>query len=202
MNKTIQKSAYTGTRGILLALAGVVVFTGLSSGRNSGAVSSGRAIFNPEPDKEGEALRFDAKISGQAAPPTSRMAWWYRSPATKFWEGLPLGTGRFGAMVYGRVRDEIIPFNDETLWTGQPYNPVNPNGLKALPEIRQLALAGRFAEATKLATHLLSYPVPFVQTYQAMGRLHSSLEAGDEPVELSRAVCSNLSTDGPAARAV
>ena len=110
------------------------------------------------------------------------MVWWYRSPATKFWEGLPLGTGRFAAMVYGRVRDEIIPFNDETLWTGQPYDPVNPNGLKSLPEIRRLALAGNFADATRLATNLLSYPLPFVQTYQPMGRLHVRFE-GHEAVQ-------------------
>src|SRR5436190_22964866 len=136
-------------------------------------------VFTPVPDKEGAALPVDAKISGPAQPPDSPLAWWYRSPATKFWEGLPLGNGRFVAMVYGRVRDEIIPFNDETLWTGQPYNAVNPNGLKSLPEIRWLALPGQFAEATRLATNLLSYPVPFVQTYQPMGRLRVRFEAHD-----------------------
>ena len=82
-------------------------------------------------------------------------------------------------MVYGRVREEVIPFNDQTLWTGQPYDAVNPNGLKALPEIRRLALAGKFTEATQLATNLLSYPVPFVQTYQPMARLHLRFEGHD-----------------------
>src|SRR5512137_1497997 len=136
--------------GVLLALAGVVAPANLSTGQNSGAAVPEQTVFKPLPDREGEPLPFDARITGEARPPESAMAWWYRSPATKFWEGLPLGTGRFAAMVYGRVRDEIIPFNDETLWTGQPYNAVNPNGLKSLPEIRRLALAGRFAEATRL----------------------------------------------------
>ncbi len=119
-----------------------------------------------------ENLPPDAAISGTATPPESALAWWYRTPATKFWEGVPLGTGRFGAMVYGRVRDEIIPFNDETLWTGQPYNASNPEGLKSLPELRRLLREEKFAEAATLAEKLLSHPVPFVQTYQAMGRLH------------------------------
>lgn len=134
------------------------------------------------PASVGENLPPDAKISGVATPPDSTMAWWYRTPATKFWEGLPLGTGRFGAMVYGRVRDEIIPFNDETLWTGQPYDAVNPNGLKSLPEIRRLLREEEFGRAADLAANLLSHPVPVVQTYQAMGRLHLRFD-GHEAVQ-------------------
>lgn len=80
-----------------------------------------------------------------ASLPTSDMSWWYRAPATKFWEGLPLGTGRFAAMVYGRVPEETIVFNDETLWAGSPHDPVNPNGLKTLPAIRKAVLEGRYA---------------------------------------------------------
>ena len=164
---------------LLLALAGAAVFPSLSQGQSANAAASGPAVFKPAPDREREVLPVDATISGQAQPPESPMSWWYRSPATKFWEGLPLGNGRFAAMVYGRVRDEIIPFNDQTLWTGQPYDPVNPQGLKSLPEIRRLALDGKFAEATRLATNLLSYPVPSVQTYQAMARLHVRFEGHD-----------------------
>ena len=160
-----------------LGLAAIVASANLARGQNS--PDADQAVFKPIPDQEGETLPFDAAISGEARPPASPLAWWYRSPATKFWEGLPLGTGRFAAMVFGRARDEIIPFNDETLWTGQPNNPVNPNGLKALPEIRRLTLAGQFAEATALATNLLSYPVPSVQTYQPMGRLHVRFDGHD-----------------------
>ena len=179
MNHHCQKALCVRDWGILLALAGVMAFAPLSRGENSSVIVPDQTVFKPVPDKEGDALPFDAKISGVAQPLESAMAWWYRSPAAKFWEGLPLGTGRFAAMVYGRARDEIIPFNDETLWTGQPYDPVNPNGLKSLPDIRRLALAGNFAEATRLATNLLSQPVPFVQTYQPMGRLHMRFEGHD-----------------------
>jgi alpha-L-fucosidase 2 len=129
-----------------------------------------------------EALPPDATITGTVSAPASPMAWWYRTPAAKFWEGLPLGTGRFGAMIYGRVRDEVIPFNDETLWTGSPYNPSHPEGLKSLPEIRRLLSEEHFAEAAALAEKLLSHPVPVVQTYQAMGRLHLRF-AGHDAVQ-------------------
>jgi alpha-L-fucosidase 2 len=162
---------------ILCILAGAIALSTFSPGQDSSAMA--KADFQLAPDAENAPLPADAKIFGEAQPPQSPMSWWYRTPATKFWEGLPLGNGRFAAMVYGRVRDEIIPFNDQTLWTGQPSDPVNPKGLSSLPEIRRLALAGDFAHATKLATNLLSYPLAFVQTYQPMGRLHVRFEGYD-----------------------
>ena len=157
-------------------LLGVVTLLGQAATAPSGPTA------NAAPVEGTEVHPPDAIITGTATPPASDMAWWYRTPATKFWEGLPIATGRFAAMLYGRVRDEIIPFNDETLWTGQPYNPVNPNGLKSLPELRQLLREEKFGEAADLAANLLSYPVPVVQTYQAMGRLHLRFD-GHETVQ-------------------
>lgn len=126
-----------------------------------------------------EKLPPDAVLSGRATAPAQPMSWWYRTPATKFWEGIPIATGRFGAMFYGRVKDEIIPFNDETLWTGSPYNAVNPKALPSLPEIRRLLAEEKFGEAAELAANLLSHPIPVVQTYQAMGRLHLRFDGHD-----------------------
>ena len=132
--------------------------------------SAGRAVEAPP-----------ARITGKAAAPEGEMIWWYREPAQKFWEGLPLGTGRFAAMVYGQPRDETIVFNDQTLWTGSPYNPVNPKGLETLPEIRQAALEGRYAKAMRLCDQsLFSYPYAHVQNYQAMGRLRLQFADHDE----------------------
>ncbi len=138
------------------------------------------------PASVGENLPPDARITGVAPQPEVDMAWWYRTPATKFWEGLPLATGRFAAMLYGRLKDEIIPFNDETLWTGQPYDPVNPKALPSLPEIRRLLSEEKFGEAADLAANLLSHPVEVVQTYQAMGRLHLRFDGHDEVQDYRR----------------
>ncbi|WP_140939336.1 glycoside hydrolase family 95 protein [Sphingobacterium lumbrici] len=35
-------------------------------------------------------------------------------------EGIPIGNGRFGAMIYGDPVHEIIQFNDKSFWTGSP----------------------------------------------------------------------------------
>lgn len=98
------------------------------------------------------------------------MSWWYTSPATRYWEGVPLSTGRLAAMVYGGIEDELIPFNDESLWSGSPYDPNNPEGKAALPEIRQLLFEGRYLAAQALCQKLMSIPLS-VQHYQPMGEL-------------------------------
>jgi alpha-L-fucosidase 2 len=41
-------------------------------------------------------------------------------PAINFNEALPVGNGRIGAMVYGRVQNEYISLNENTLWSGGP----------------------------------------------------------------------------------
>jgi alpha-L-fucosidase 2 len=104
-----------------------------------------------------------------------RMNWWYNVPATKYWESLPIGTGRFGAMIPGSVDHEVIAFNDETLWTGGPYNPNNPQGPEILKKIRKAAFAHNWVEAEKEAWLLSSIPQA-VQYYQPMGRLNINVE--------------------------
>jgi alpha-L-fucosidase 2 len=111
--------------------------------------------------------------------------WWYREPAAGYWEGLPLANGRLAAMVYGRVRDELIPLNDDTLWSGSPYDPNNPAGRAALPEIRQLLFAGKYREAQALCTKLLSVPLS-VQHYQPLGELRIRFDGPTEATDYRR----------------
>jgi alpha-L-fucosidase 2 len=43
---------------------------------------------------------------------------WYKQPAIKWTEALPIGNGRIGAMIFGGVENDRIQFNEETLWNG------------------------------------------------------------------------------------
>ncbi len=45
---------------------------------------------------------------------------WYRQPATnwKAQNALPIGNGKLGAMVFGKVQQEQIMFNEDSLWIG------------------------------------------------------------------------------------
>lgn len=106
------------------------------------------------------------------------MSWWYSKPATKYWEGLPVGTGRFAGMVLGKTSDEVIPFNDETLWTGGPYNPNNPDGPEIIKNIRKYVLKKDWVAANKEAEKLSSRPMS-VQYYQPMGRFNVQFPGHD-----------------------
>ncbi|MDR1223871.1 MAG: glycoside hydrolase family 95 protein, partial [Tannerella sp.] len=107
------------------------------------------------------------------------MKWQYDVPATKYWESLPIGTGRFVAMIPGAIDHEVIAFNDETLWTGGPYNPNPSDGPATLEKVRKLVFDRKYAEAHEEAWNL-GYPDRHVQFYQAMGRLNMDY-TGHEP---------------------
>src|ERR1700740_1422513 len=61
---------------------------------------------------------------------------WYRQPAQKWVEALPVGNGRIGAMIFGGIAQERLQLNEDSLWGGGPYDPVNPEAHDALPEVR------------------------------------------------------------------
>jgi alpha-L-fucosidase 2 len=94
---------------------------------------------------------------------------WYRHPADKWENALPVGNGRLAAMVFGKTDEERIQFNEETYWTGGPYSQTVKGGAEALPEIRRLIFAGEFLQAHKLfGRRLMGYPVE-QQKYQSLG---------------------------------
>lgn len=96
---------------------------------------------------------------------------WYHAPATEWTDALPLGNGRLGAMVHGGVGREELQLNESTLWSGGPYQPVNPSALPNLSKVRELILAGRYAQAQALANeHLLAKPHGQM-SYQSAGSL-------------------------------
>ncbi len=74
----------------------------------------------------------------------------YDQPAEEWNQALPVGNGSLGAMIYGRVEHELIQFNEETLWTGGPYDASREGGAEALPEIQRLVFAGEYAKAHDL----------------------------------------------------
>jgi len=58
--------------------------------------------------------------------PAQDLTLWYGQPA-KTWmtEALPIGNGRMGGMIFGRITRERIQFNEDSLWTGDE----NPSGV-------------------------------------------------------------------------
>jgi len=130
------------------------------------------------------------RLSGDAPPPASSLSLWYRAPAsdhpllpvdaprqsrqagTAEWvRALPVGNGRLGAMVFGGVVHERLQLNEDTLWAGRPYDPVNPDAKDALPEVRRLLSERKYPEAAKLVgAKVMSKPLAQMP-YQTIGDL-------------------------------
>jgi alpha-L-fucosidase 2 len=91
-------------------------------------------------------------LVAQAQPPARQpLTLWYKQPANQWVEALPIGNGRLGGMVFGGILEDHIQFNEATLWTGEPREYQREGAAQYLPQIRQLLVDGKQAEAEKLA---------------------------------------------------
>lgn len=96
---------------------------------------------------------------------------WYRQPAKEWVEALPVGSGKLGAMVFGGVAVERLQLNEDTLWAGGPYEPINPEARAALPQIRKLIDEGLYEKATELADAKFMALPKRQMSYQTIGDL-------------------------------
>ena len=134
-------------------------------------------------------------LTGETSPPEGEWVLWYRQPAEKWEQALPVGNGHLGAMVFGGVRSERIQFNEHTVWTGQPHAYHHDGAVKFLPEIRRLLGEGQQREAEQLATQeFLSIPLRQF-AYQPCGDLwlefpeHQQAASFRRWLDLDSAVC-------------
>lgn len=104
---------------------------------------------------------------------------WYEKPADKWTEALPLGNGRLAVMVFGRVQEERIQLNEESLWAGSPINSNNPLAKKNLKELRQLILDNQLEKALDLAKKSMVGTPPRIRSYQPLGDLIINQEVGE-----------------------
>ncbi|MBI5281827.1 MAG: glycoside hydrolase family 95 protein [Candidatus Solibacter usitatus] len=126
------------------------------------------------------ALSSRARVTGSALPPDSPLTLWYRQPASRWDQALPVGNGRLGAMVFGGVEAERLQLNEETLWAGYPRNCNNPAALRNLPEVRRLLFEGRELEATALASKTMMGVPDRIQSYQTLADLLLEMPGLDE----------------------
>lgn len=119
---------------------------------------------------------------------------WYRQPAGKWTEALPVGNGRLGAMIFGNPLNERIQLNEESLWAGSQINGNNPKALEHLPQVQQLVLDGKLEEASVLITKtMLGVPIN-IRCNQTLGDLLIDYPAGDttaytRELDLATGVC-------------
>ena len=95
---------------------------------------------------------------------------WYKRPAEVWTEAVPLGNGRLGAMVFGRVNNELLQLNEATLWSGGPVKDnVNPESKNYLPLVREALFKEQYDTANALVKKMQGV---FSQNYLPLADLN------------------------------
>jgi len=119
-------------------------------------------------------------------PTDEHLRLWYQQPAARWEEALPVGNGRFGAMVFGRVAQERLQLNEDTFWSGSPYDPNSPDAFAALPEVRALIAQGRYKEASALASAKVMARPLTQMSYSTLGDLLLDFDTPEQPRDYVR----------------
>jgi alpha-L-fucosidase 2 len=91
--------------------------------------------------------------------------------ATGWYEALPVGNSRLGAMVFGGVLKERVQLNEKSLWAGYQFDAVNPQSGKALPEVQRLMFEGKIDSSEQLAERTMLGIPTRISPYQSLGDL-------------------------------
>jgi alpha-L-fucosidase 2 len=150
-------------------------------------------------------------ITGDRTPPTQPASVWFVSPARvldkprvdiaadgtqtdlarearkyDFWESLPVGNGRLGAMDCGGVDLERVILNESSVWSGGDYDGNKYDAYKSLPEIRQKLFSGDILGAQGVLNKNFGWvgkrfdPTQF-GSYQTLGDLLLKFPDSEEP---------------------
>ncbi|WP_243155958.1 glycoside hydrolase family 95 protein [Clostridium sp. C2-6-12] len=115
----------------------------------------------------------------------SRLKLWYEKPANEWIEALPLGNGRLGSMVFGKVSKERIQLNEDTLWTGGPIKKENCGlFLDNLDRVRELMFHGEYVKGQEIMNDKLLGP--WNESYVPMGNLYLDFDNHDVYEEYNR----------------
>jgi len=105
---------------------------------------------------------------------------------------MPVGNGRLGGMVFGGIAKERIALNEDTIWNGKKRDRVNPEALKALPEVRRLLFEGKVKEAETLEDQKMMGIPNRQPPYQPLGDLNIEFSGHEDVKDYRREL--NLAT--------
>ncbi|KAJ6449755.1 alpha-fucosidase [Mycena sanguinolenta] len=91
-------------------------------------------------------LALAVSVAGgvSASPGAPDTTLWFSQPASAFTNTLVVGNGRLGASHYGGVVNDRFSLNEDSIWSGSPYDPANNESSKYLPYARQLVNEGYY----------------------------------------------------------
>ena len=131
------------------------------------------------------ALAFPLSLMAKKTTGDNSYRLWYNTPAKHWLEALPIGNSHLGGMVYGGIQDETIQLNEETFWSGGPYENNSTQSLATLPQVRQLIFNGREEEAAALINQNF-IPGPHGMRFLPMANLHIKMEGNGKAEQFAR----------------
>jgi alpha-L-fucosidase 2 len=156
-----------------------------------------KALFELAENAKAENCRFNTNVIQALIPPSAEslsrpagrrgeMTLWYRQPAVKWLEALPLGNGLTAAMVFGGTKTERIALNNSSFWSGKPHDYDDPNAGQYFDQIKALMAEKKFQEAEKMADdHFWGIPSG-QQAYQPIGDLSLAFDGVGEASDYRR----------------
>ncbi len=110
----------------------------------------------------------------------------FNKPAEQWEDALPIGNGRLGGMVFGKIDQDHIQLNEDSIWYGGFRDRVNPDARNNLEKIRGLIFEGRIPEAEKLIQASLSGTPNSQHPYQTAGDLYMKWNYREDILRYSR----------------
>src|SRR5690554_1640468 len=113
---------------------------------------------------------------------------WFNSPANSWeQEGIPIGNGAMGAVIFGGIEQEVLQLNEKTLWEGGPGSKqgydfgVPPEGdqIEAYRKA-QAILAEQGSMTPEAAAELMGRDIKGYGNYQNFGYLQLDIFAEGE----------------------
>ncbi len=116
-------------------------------------------------------------------------------PGRKWEDGFLMGNGRLGATIPGKINEETIFINEETLWYGKEPERTNAAAKSQIENIRQLLFDGKLDEAAFLAKMSMTGTPKYNNPYQPAGDLrlcfqgiHGKTDAYERVLDIDHAV--------------
>lgn len=131
------------------------------------------------------------EFMGEAIAPDKAMTMWYRQPAAKWAESLPLGNGRIGANIWGGILSDTVSLSEVTVWSGEDHSDkeLNKDGstdnyaaLKALRE----EMSKENPDRNKVSAYLEAMEGkgnPAFGTNRPFGKINFNFAPTGQPIE-------------------
>lgn len=113
---------------------------------------------------------------------------WYTKPAENWDEALPVGNGRLGGMIFGRVNEELIQLNEDSIWSGGFRKRNNSKAYANLEKMRKLIRDGKTTEAENLCADAFYGTNENQRHYQPLGDLHIWQQSDGEVQDYKRSL--------------